>query len=221
MDYQEENYLMLSGIQHFSFCKRQWALIHIEQQWEENVRTVEGELMHKRAHDINLVEKSKDILTVHALPISSKKMGVSGECDIVEFRKVQEGIQLHGHRGYYQVYPVEYKRGNPKVTEIDRLQLVAQIMCLEEMFQTEIPKGAIFYGEIRRREEVEATQQLRDLVRISFEQMHQLYERGYTPKVKWSKSCNACSLKEICLPKIGKKKDVRAYIDAALSDESD
>ena len=115
MDYQEDEYLMLSGIQHFAFCRRQWALIHIEQQWEDNGRTVEGELMHKRAHDINLIQKSKDVLTVHALPISSKKMGVSGECDIVEFRKTEEGIQLHGHRGCYQVYPVEYKRGTPKI----------------------------------------------------------------------------------------------------------
>ena len=97
--------------------------------------------------------------------------------------------------------------------------MVAQIICLEEMFQTEISQGAIFYGEIRRREIVEATPQLRDFVKTAFEEMHQLYKRGYTPKVKWSKSCNACSLKEICLPKLGKEKDVRAYINAALSDE--
>lgn len=82
------------------------------------------------------------------------------------------------------MYPVEYKRGTPKITEMDRLQLVAQIICLEEMFQTEISQGAIFYGEIRRREIVEATPQLRDFVKTAFEEMHQLYKRGYTPKVK-------------------------------------
>ena len=114
MDYQEDEYLMLSGIQHFAFCRRQWALIHIEQQWEDNVRTVEGELMHKRAHDINLIQKSKDVLTVHALPISSKKMGVSGECDIVEFHKCEDGVKLFGHRDLYSIYPVEYKKGNPR-----------------------------------------------------------------------------------------------------------
>ena len=97
-------------------------------------------------------------------------MGVSGECDIVEFRKTEEGIQLHGHRGCYQVYPVEYKRGTPKITEMDRLQLVAQIICLEEMFQTEISQGAIFYGEIRRREIVDTKSEMEQKLQCMFTQ---------------------------------------------------
>ena len=92
MDYQEDEYLMLSGIQHFAFCRRQWALIHIEQQWEDNVRTVEGELMHKRAHDPYFDEKRKDTLVVRALPVASRQLGASGECDIVEFHKCDDGI---------------------------------------------------------------------------------------------------------------------------------
>ena len=106
MVYKEDEYLMLSGIQHFKFCRRQWALIHIEQQWEENVHTVIGELMHKKVHDPSAKEKRKDVIFVRALPISSRELGVSGECDLIEFHKCEDGITLFGHRGLYSVFPV-------------------------------------------------------------------------------------------------------------------
>lgn len=182
MEYAEDDYLMLSGIQHFKFCRRQWALIHIEQQWAENVHTVIGELMHKKAHDPYLIEKRKDLLIARSLPIASRKMGISGECDVVEFHRCEDGIKLHGHRGNFSVYPVEYKKGKPKLTEEDCLQLAAQAMCLEEMFSTDIPEGALFYGETRRREAVEITEDLRQEVRNMFREMHQYFERKYTPK---------------------------------------
>ena len=217
--YEEDDFLMLSGIQHFAFCRRQWALIHIEQQWAENVRTVEGGLMHKRAHDPKLKEKTKDVLAVHALPVSSEVLGISGECDMVEFHRSEDGIQLYGHRGLYRIYPVEYKRGTSKHTVIDRLQLTAQAMCLEELFSAKIEEGALFYRETRRRETVLFTEELRQRVREMFEEMHQLYARGYTPGVKWSKSCSACSLQEICMPKLGKSRSVSGYIDEMLSGE--
>ncbi|EGG81434.1 hypothetical protein HMPREF9477_01685 [Lachnospiraceae bacterium 2_1_46FAA] len=111
--------------------------------------------MHKKAHDPYLVEKRKDLLVVRSLPIVSREMGVSGECGVVEFHKCEDGVKLHGHRGLFSVYPIEYKKGKPKVTEEDRLQLAAQALCLEEMFSTEISEGALFYGETRRREVVE------------------------------------------------------------------
>lgn len=221
MEYTEDNYLMLSGIQHFKFCKRQWALIHIEQQWEENVHTVVGELMHKKAHDPYLVEKRKDLLIARSLPIVSREMGVSGECDVVEFHRCEDGIKLHGHRGTFSVYPIEYKKGKPKLTEEDRLQLVAQALCLEEMFSTNIQEGALFYGETRRREVLEITEDLRQEVREMFREMHQYFERKYTPKVKYSKACNACSLKEICLPKLGKSGSVKTYIEQMLKEDEE
>ena len=220
MEYQEDKYLMISGIQHFKFCRRQWALIHIEQQWAENVHTVTGELMHKKAHDPYLTEKRKDTIISRALPVSSRTLGVSGECDIVEFQRVEDGIRLHGHRGLYHVYPVEYKKGKPKETEEDHLQLAAQAMCLEEMFSTDIPEGAIFYGETRRREIVPISAQLRKEVAAILEEMHQYYERGYTPKVKYQKACSACSLKEICLPELGRNVSVKTYIEQALKEET-
>lgn len=219
MEYAEEDYLMISGIQHFKFCRRQWALIHIEQQWAENAHTVIGELMHKKAHDPLLTEKRKGVIIARALPISSREMGVSGECDVVEFHKCEEGVCLYGHRGSYSIYPIEYKKGKPKLTEEDKLQLTAQVMCLEEMFSAEIPEGAIFYGETRRRENVEIVDELRWEVREMFREMHEYYDRKYTPNVRYSKSCNACSLKDICLPKMGKADSVKAYINEMLKEE--
>lgn len=218
MEYAEDDYLMLSGIQHFKFCRRQWALIHIEQQWAENVHTVVGELMHKKAHDPYLVEKRKDLLVARSLPIASRKMGISGECDVVEFHRCEDGIKLHGHRGNFSVYPVEYKKGKPKVSDEDKLQLAAQALCLEEMFSTTVPEGAIFYGETRRRELVGITEELRSEVKQMFREMHEYYEKKYTPKVKYSKACNSCSLKEICLPKIGKTVSVKTYMEQMLKE---
>lgn len=218
-EYKEDDYLMLSGIQHFSFCRRQWALIHIEQQWMENVHTIEGELMHKAAHDSFRYEKSKDAIVSRGMPIHSRTMGVSGVCDIVEFKESLDGVSLYGHKGLFQAYPVEYKKGSPKDTEMDILQLAAQAMCLEEMMSANIEEGAIYYGEIRRRERVLITDDLRGQVRRIFEEMHQLYQKRYTPKVKWSKSCNACSLKDICMPKLGKASSVKEYIQKILSED--
>ena len=220
MEYAEEDYLMISGIQHFKFCRRQWALIHIEQQWAENEHTIIGELMHKKAHDPYLTEKRKDTIIARALPVASKEMGVTGECDVVEFHRCEDGIRLHGHRGLFSVYPIEYKKGKPKATEEDQLQLAAQAMCLEEMFSTQIMEGALFYGETKRREVVEITEALRREVKETFLEMHQYYERKYTPKVKMSKGCNRCSLKEICMPRLEKTISVKKYISHVFQEES-
>lgn len=219
IEYKEEDYLMLSGIQHFAFCRRQWALIHIEQQWQENEHTIAGELLHKNAHDPYFNEKRSGVVISRAMPVSSRVMGVSGECDIVEFQKGDDGIAVHGHRGLYGVCPIEYKKGSPKDTYIDILQLTAQAMCLEEMLSAEIDVGYLFYGETRRREPVRFTYDLRKQVGAYFAEMHQLYDRRYTPKVKWSKSCNACSLKECCMPKLGKTASVREYIHKTIGED--
>ena len=219
MEYSEEDYLFISGIQHFKFCRRQWALIHVEQQWAENEHTVIGELMHKKAHDPYLTEKRKDTIIVRALPVVSKEMGITGECDVVEFRRCEDGVRLHGHRGLYSIYPVEYKKGKPKTDEKDQLQLAAQAMCLEEMFSTKIKEGALFYGETKRREIIHITDELRIEVRDMFQEMHHYFSRHYTPKVKTSKSCSSCSLKEICLPKLSKTVSVGTYMKRMLQEE--
>lgn len=210
---------MLSGLQHFAFCRRQWALIHIEQQWADNLLTVQGDILHEKAHDENDRQLRGDVLTVRGMKIHSSELGISGECDVVEFHRFEDGIELHGHSGRWSPYPVEYKRGSPKIMDADRLQLCAQIMCLEEMLCCDISEGALFYGEIRRREVVPITSELRGQVRQMLKEMHALYDRQYTPKVKPNKSCNSCSLKELCLAKLCMKKSVGEYLRAHMEEE--
>lgn len=151
MIYPEESFLRLSGLQHFKFCRRQWALIHIENQWAENYRTTDGAILHERAHDKDLTECRGDLLITRDMRIFSKNLGVSGACDVVEFHSGSTGIPLDGRCGLWQPYPVEYKRGRPKQDTADALQLCGQAMCLEEMLCCEIPVGALYYGETRHR----------------------------------------------------------------------
>lgn len=217
--YNEEEYLQLSGIQHFAFCRRQWALAYIELQWSENVRTVEGKLLHEKAHDVTSEEKRGDLIISRAMPVHSRELGISGECDIVEFHRKETGITLSGRDGKYEVVPIEYKRGRPKHDDVDILQLTAQAMCLEEMLCCEIPNGYLYYGETRHRSKVIFEESVRKKVRDSFQEMHQYYERRYTPKVKRTKSCNACSLKDICLPVLGVGKSAASYIDKTIAQE--
>lgn len=217
--YREEDYLMLSGLQHFAYCRRQWALIHIEQQWAENERTVDGQIFHSVAHDKARIEKRGDLLITRGLPVKSAKLGVSGICDVVEFHKSEEGVSLASCEGLWQPYPVEYKKGLPKLNEADEMQLCGQAICLEEMLLCRIPGGSLFYGENRRREPVEFTEELRGKVYDMAKEMHVLWDKGYTPRVKPQKGCNACSLKEICVPRLGRVKSVSAYIEGSLSEE--
>ncbi|MEG0979437.1 MAG: CRISPR-associated protein Cas4 [Oscillospiraceae bacterium] len=221
MEYNEEDFLMLSGIQHYKFCKRQWALIHIEQQWAENTRTVQGELLHDKAHDTTNTEKRGDLIISRAMPIHSRALGASGECDIVEFHKDSNGVNINTQQGKFKIYPVEYKRGSPKKSEEDIFQLVAQVICLEEMFCCEIEKGYLYYGETKHRLTVEVTDELKSEVKKSFDEMHALFERKYTPKVKKSKACNSCSMKDICLPILCKDRSAAEYINNMIAKGDD
>lgn len=210
---------MLSGLQHFAYCRRQWALIHIEQQWMENERTIDGHLFHSVAHDKARTEKRGNLLVTRGLHIHSAQLGMSGICDVVEFHKSTKGISLASYDGLWEPYPVEYKKGLPKFNEADELQLCGQAICLEEMLLCHIPNGSLFYGENRRRKAVEFTEQLRKKVYDMAKEMHELWRKGHTPKVRPQKGCNACSLKEICIPRLGKVKTVSAYIESSLLGE--
>ena len=174
--------------------------------------------MHERAHDTSIRERRGNVITVRGVRFSSATLGVSGQCDVLEYHAAPDGITLRGIEGTWQPYPVEYKRGSPKENPADRLQLCGQAMCLEEMLCCDIPEGALFYGETRRREVVEFTDELRREVQNALSEMHKLYERGYTPKVRPSKSCGACSLKDLCLPKLMKIRSAVSYLSAAVED---
>lgn len=212
----EEEYLQLSGLQHFLFCRRQWALIHIEGLWAENVLTVGGTLMHQRAHDGMLTEKRGGTIITRNMSVCSHKLGVCGKCDVLEFHRCADGINLFGWEGRWLPFPVEYKRGEPKDGDFDRAQLCAQAMCLEEMLCCNIDSGALFYGETKRRESVIFDCTLRETVMRSCEEMHSLFQRGYTPHVKRKKACGACSMKELCLPSLLSGKSVNAYMEESL-----
>ena len=202
---------MLSGIQHFAFCRRQWALIHLEQAWKENVLTLEGKFMHEKAH-ASTTEKRGDMIVSRGMPVFSRELGISGICDVVELWWDDSGVPIHGRKGTYRVVPAEYKRGRPKEHDADKLQLCAQAMCLEEMLLCNIPEGRLFYGETKRRCDIPLTYTLRQTVQDMLREMHEYQRRGYTPKVKAKKACNACSLIDMCIPKLMKSKSVFEYI---------
>lgn len=210
---------MLSGIQHFAFCRRQWALIHIENQWEENLRTVEGSILHERAHDPSFTEKRKEIIVSRAMPVFSRELGIRGVCDVVEFHESKNGVSLFGRNGLFLPVPVEYKRGVPKETEEDVLQLTAQAMCLEGMLLCEVPQGYLFYGTTCHRTKVVFDQVLRTRVREMVSEMHELYTRQHTPRVKAGKHCRACSLSPVCLPKLCRSGSVADYIQSRMGDD--
>lgn len=199
-EYTPDELLPLSGLQHFLFCRRQWALIHVEMQWKENALTAEGRIMHKRVDNPFFTETRRDVITARAVPVASYRLGLSGVCDVVEFSESPEGVKLPGREGLYLPAPVEYKRGREKREPVDEIQLCAQALCLEEMLAVSIPQGWLYYGETRQRVAVELTAELRGLVRQMSEEMHAYFSRGYTPRVKTSKACKSCSLAEICLP---------------------
>lgn len=204
-EYTSDDLLPLSGIQHFLFCRRQWALIHVEQQWKENVLTAEGRIMHNRADDPFFTETRNGVITARSVPIASYRLGLSGVCDVVEFAASPDGVKLPNRDGLYLPTPIEYKRGKEKRDHSDETQLCAQAMCLEEMLSTNIPHGFLYYGETRHRVQVELTTELRTLVQDMVDEMHNYFTRGYTPKVKTSKACRSCSLADVCLPVLQEK----------------
>jgi CRISPR-associated exonuclease Cas4 len=177
--------LPISGLQHLAFCPRQWALIHLEQVWAENVRTAEGRLLHERA-DLPGESRRASVRTVRGMWLRSERLRLTGRADIVEF-----GLAP---------YPVEYKRGKSKPNDCDTVQLCAQALCLEEMLETTIGRGAIFYGKPRRRLEVEFTPQLRSRTEELAATMHRLYRSGITPAATPGPYCRTCSLVDVCLP---------------------
>jgi len=217
-EYDEDDFLLLSGIQHFNFCRRQWALIHIEQQWQENVLTLEGSYVHEVADNPFIREKRKDKLIVRAMPVQSRELGITGVCDVVEFVRDPQGVDLVGEQGRFLPVPVEYKRGKPKLDDSDRSQLIAQVMCLEEMMVVELSHGFLFYDEIKRRVEVQISREDKDKVRETLREMHQHFQRRHTPKVKASAKCRSCSLHSVCLPELVERRSVASYIERRLSE---
>lgn len=195
--YEEEDLLPLSGIQHFAYCERQWGLIHIEGQWVENLHTAEGRLLHKKVDDPFFIESRGKVKIVRSVPLVSRKLGLYGVADLIELHREP------GHRPANDFVIVEYKKGKPKPDDRDEVQLCAQAICLEEMLGISLSNGSIYYGEIKRRQQVSLDTRLREHVHSLSVKMHSLFTTGTTPPAVKGKRCKGCSMVDVCLPKIG------------------
>ena len=197
----DDDALPISGLQHLAFCPRQWALIHLEQAWVENLRTAEGRLLHERA-DLPGESRRATVRTVRGMWLRSERLGLTGRADVVEFRP--------------EPYPVEYKRGKSKPSDCDTVQLCAQALCLEEMLKVPIERGAIFYGNPRRRLEVDFTPELRARTEGLAATMHRLYRSGETPAAVPGPYCRNCSLVDVCLPEATSRDDAARWVALQL-----
>ena len=221
--YTDEQMLLLSGIQHYVFCPRQWALIHIEQAWADNTLTADGIIKHQNVDDPYRRERNAtEILTLRGIRLVSYQLGLSGIADAIEVYpnadapKAKKDLLVSMQ---YNIIPVEYKRGRRKASDCDRIQVAAQAIILEEMLDIAIHTGAIFYWEERRREVFDITVKLRKSVRDISTIMHNLSEQGITPHAVYSKHCKACSLFDICEPSLATK-SVHKYLATELYEET-
>ena len=203
--FTEDDYIQLSALQHFVFCPRQCALIHVENAWNENVFTTRGAILHEKV-DTDTYETRGTTKTVRGLRIHSIRLGIVGRCDVVEFRssKIPDSPQ--------DVVPVEFKSGQPKEDLSDKVQLCAQALCLEEMLHTKIGHGAFFYGKIRRRTQVEMDDSLREQTESIITSVHEMVSMKHVPAANYSEKCHNCSLEDICMPKAMNEKKLRTYI---------
>lgn len=208
--YTDDDLLPLSAVQHLLFCKRQCALIHVEQSWVENYFTAAGRVMHEKAHS-EKAEWRGNVRIERGLPLKSLTLGLIGKADVVEFHHTSEGDA--------QVFPVEYKRGKSKPNDCDRVQLCAQAICLEEALFCTIPEGAIFYGQNKQREYVLFDDGLRSKTQTISDELHALIESGITPQAEYSKKCDACSLQELCMPESLDKKTVTHYMEKMVKED--
>jgi CRISPR-associated exonuclease Cas4 len=197
----------LSALQHYAFCPRQCALIHNEQAWSENWLTAQGQQLHQRV-DHGLPESRKGIRYERGVEVSAPSLGLTGKLDLVEI-EITTGV----------CFPVEYKRGKSKQDHIDLVQLCAQALCLEEMLGLPVPHGAIWYWQTRHRQQAEITPELRQETLSIIKSTRDLLNSGQTPKAKYAKKCQACSLYDLCNPKLTFKDKSRDYVEAIYQED--
>ena len=217
--FSDEDLLPISGLQHLTFCERQWALIHMEMEWEENVRTVEGKQLHEFVHEQGTNVRS-GVRMVRGLRLRSLMLGLYGVADLVEFHPHDNGVKLPGLSGRWLPYPVEYKRGRKRYDSADETQLCAQALCLEEMLNVSVAKGAIYYGQPRRRTEIDLTADLREEVARLCSRARELYDSRQMPPGRTGRHCSNCSLEEVCMPNFTVKDKSAKYVANLLTELS-
>lgn len=221
--YDDDQMLMLSGIQHYMYCPRQWALIHIEQQWIDNRLTAEGHLQHQNVDNPAYRQKNGNVITLRSVHIASHTLGLYGISDAIELLPsdtATDAITHPRYPGFWKPYPVEYKHGHRKPDERDEVQLCAQAICLEEMYGIHIPEAALFYHETRHREVVQIDEPLRQLTYQLSQAMHETFKNGFTPKAEERRGCRSCSLIDICFPELTRKTSVAYYLKKTLDEET-
>ena len=218
--YAEDDLLPLSGLQHLSFCERRWALVHLERQWQENVNTAEGALLHERAHS-GEIESRPGALIRRSLPLRSLRLGLSGQADVIEFLPCaagEPGIAMPRRKGLWHPVPIEYKRSRDRHGEwAYRIQLCAQAICLEEMLGVDISEGAVFDGKRRRRDRIVFDAELRARVEGLAARMHELFEAGHTPQPVYGPKCEGCSMIGVCAPQAATITRARRYLEQSVS----
>lgn len=212
-----EDYIQISGIQHYMYCKRSWALIYIEDIWRDNFLTLDGDKVHERVHDSSSSEIRKDKFFERGVYISSEEYGLTGQCDLIEYKNDPNGIQLRDKDGLWVIIPTEYKHGNGDSIDYDKYQLVAQMICLEEMFQTEIEYGYLYYKKSNKKIKIENTNEFKLMIKQITKEMRELIKRQYTPKIRKNKKCKNCSLYNECNPDVSYMQDVSTYLKEAFN----
>ena len=203
--FTEDDFIQLSALQHYVFCPRQCALIHVEGVWNENVYTVRGNILHEKV-DTDTYETRGALKTVRGLRIHSFRLGIAGRADVVEFHKSKDGSDGA------EVVPVEFKSGQPKHDVSDKVQLCAQALCLEEMLDTSVKHGAFFYGRIRRRVQLEIDELLRKQTEAIIAAVHDIVSRKHVPQAKYMEKCRSCSLLDVCQPKAMNERKLHNYL---------
>jgi CRISPR-associated exonuclease Cas4 len=196
--YAEEDLIQISSLQHALFCERQFALIHLEQVWEENRFTAEGHLLHERV-DAEHHESRRLFRQEYGMAVRSLELGLVGKCDLVEIYLSPDPTR---DSRVAEIVPVEFKRGTEKEEDVDRVQLCAQALCLEEMFEVPVPRGQFYYLKDHRRSTAEIDGNLRTKTLTLIKRVRQLMEEGVTPPGIYKKrKCDRCSLFDLCMPK--------------------
>ncbi len=217
--FADEDLLLISGLQHLMFCERQWALIHLEQEWAENVLTVEGKQLHEHVHEQGVGVRA-GVRMVRGLRLRSLTLGLYGVADLVEFHPCEAGAPLPGLSGRWLPYPVEYKRGRKRSDRADEVQLCAQALCLEEMLNISVMKGAVYYGQPRRRSEIDLCGELRREVGALCCRAREIYEIGRIPPPDRGRHCSSCSLENVCMPELAIRDESTGYIGDILKELS-
>lgn len=221
--FDPDDYLMLSGIQHYVFCPHQWAMIHIEQRWDDNRLTAEGQIMHSNVDNPAYRQKNGDSITLRRVAIASANLGLYGFSDAVELipsATSEKSVTHPSYPGFWLMHPVEYKHGKPKPDLRDKVQVVAQAICLEEMFDTIIPECSIYYGESNSRITFEIDDDIRAFTRECAIEMHRIYDAGIVPDPIYRQHCRNCSLFDECMPKTPSHTTVNNYLKSNLYEET-